>query len=55
MSAETASGGLSRQAAAEAILYRRRVRGSLAAWARHKGFQPAPHHLLIIDEIEAFL
>jgi len=46
---------LSQQAAAEALLFRRKVRSSLAEWARHKGFEPAAHHRLIISEIEAFL
>jgi hypothetical protein len=27
----------------------------LAEWAKHKGFEPAKHHLLIINEIESFL
>ncbi|WP_375308675.1 phage terminase large subunit [Bradyrhizobium sp. A11] len=34
---------------------RRQVRKSMAAWARYKGFEPAAHHLLIINEVEAFL
>ena len=42
-------------AAAEELLKRRSTRRSLAEWARHKGFQPAPHHQLIIGEIETFL
>jgi hypothetical protein len=42
-------------AAAEELLKRRSVRKSLVEWARHKGFEPAKHHLLIINEIEAFL
>ena len=41
--------------AAQSLLQRRRVRASLAEWARHKGFEPAKHHLLIINEIESFL
>lgn len=41
--------------AATELLRRRTVRRSLTSWARHKGFEPAPHHQLIIDEIEAFL
>ena len=43
------------QAAAEELLKRRSARRSLAEWARHKGFEPAKHHLLIINEIESFL
>src|SRR5215475_3085486 len=46
---------LSSQLAAQELIKRRRVRLSLAEWARHKGFEPAKHHLLIINEIEAFL
>jgi hypothetical protein len=42
-------------AAAEELLKRRSTRKSLAEWARHKGFEPAKHHLLIINEIESFL
>jgi len=34
---------------------RRQVRRSLAAWARHKGFEPAAHHLLIMRELEQFI
>src|SRR4051812_30965557 len=46
---------ISPSAAAEVLLKRRRVRRSLAEWARYRGFEPAPHHQLIIREIEAFL
>jgi hypothetical protein len=38
--------GYGKQAAAEELLKRRSTRRSLAAWARHKGFEPAKHHLL---------
>lgn len=31
------------------------VRSSLAAWAKHNGFEPAAHHRLIIQAVEAFL
>src|SRR5262249_10622655 len=31
------------------------IRCSLTEWARYKGFEPAPHHQLIIREIESFL
>lgn len=37
------------------MLRRRTVRRSLTEWARHIGFEPAPHHRLIIAEIEALL
>src|SRR5262245_47675714 len=46
---------LTSQCAAQELIRRRRVRLSLAEWARYKGFEPAKHHLLIINEIEAFL
>ena len=46
---------LSSQRAAQELIKRRRVRLSLAEWARHRGFEPAKHHLLIINEIESFL
>src|SRR5262245_20898566 len=46
---------LTSQLAAHELIKRRRVRLSLAEWARHKGFEPAKHHLLIINEIETFL
>ena len=46
---------LSPAKAASALIERREVRNSLAAWARRRGFEPAKHHQLIIDEIEAFL
>jgi predicted phage terminase large subunit-like protein len=42
-------------AAAEELLKRRSVRKSLTEWARHRGFEPAKHHQLIISEIETFL
>jgi predicted phage terminase large subunit-like protein len=42
------------QAAAE-LLKRRRIRKHLAHWGRYKGFEPAPHHQLICQEIDAFL
>src|SRR5262245_34537770 len=46
---------LSSQLAAQELIKRRKVRWSLAEWARYKGFEPAKHHFLIINEIEAFL
>jgi predicted phage terminase large subunit-like protein len=42
-------------AAAEELLKRRSIRKNLTEWARHRGFEPAKHHQLIINEIEAFL
>src|SRR6185437_4898109 len=41
--------------AAAELLKRRSIRNSLTEWARHKGFEPAPHHQLFIREIESFL
>jgi hypothetical protein len=41
--------------AAAELLKRRSIRNSLTEWARHKGFEPAPHHQLFVREIEAFL
>lgn len=45
---------MSKSAANEAreLLRRRRVRGSLAEWARHNGYEPARHHCLLIDHLE---
>jgi predicted phage terminase large subunit-like protein len=37
------------------LLNRRVVRRSLTEWSRYRGFEPAKHHRLIIDECEAFL
>ena len=42
-------------AAAEELLKRRSTRKSFAEWAKHRGFEPAAHHRLIISEIESFL
>src|SRR4030095_15889578 len=41
--------------AAAELLKRRSIRNTLTEWARHKGFEPAPHHQLFIREIEEFL
>src|SRR4026207_2341293 len=41
--------------AATELLKRRSIRNSLTEWARHNGFEPAPHHQLFITEIEEFL
>ena len=46
---------VSPQRAAQEILKRRSIRLNLVDWARCKGFEPAKHHQLIINEIEAFL
>lgn len=46
---------ISRPEAAKELLKRRSIRRSLTDWARYKGFEPAPHHRLIIEEIEKFV
>src|ERR1700704_2608525 len=51
----SAGARISPASAAETLLKRRRVRRSLAEWARYRGFEPAAHHQLIIGEIESFL
>src|SRR3954469_21197733 len=38
--------------AAEVLLARRRMRRSLSAWCQHCGYEPAPHHKLLIDRLE---
>jgi predicted phage terminase large subunit-like protein len=35
------------------LLRRRRIRRSLIEWSRHCGFEPAAHHLLLIEKLEA--
>ena len=42
-----------RASAARALLRRKAIRGSLTEWCRHCGFEPALHHQLIIQELEA--
>ena len=37
------------------LLTRRQIRRSLTEYARYKGFEPAPHHRLIIRELEDFV
>jgi len=44
-----------RKKIAAALLHRRIIRKSLTEWARYRGFEPARHHQLIINEIEEFL
>lgn len=46
---------ISRPEAARELLKRRSIRRSLTEWARYKGFEPAAHHRLIINELEAFV
>src|SRR5258708_26555246 len=38
--------------AAAILLKRRRVRRSLLEWCRYCGYEPAPHHRLLIDRLE---
>ncbi|MGE0533157.1 MAG: phage terminase large subunit [Hyphomonadaceae bacterium] len=44
---------LSPPEAAKELLRRRRIRANLTEWARHCGFEPARHHRLLIDKLEA--
>jgi len=42
-----------RRQAASLALRREEIQGSLALWAKHIGFTPAPHHAKIIEALEA--
>lgn len=44
---------VSRAEAAHELLRRRAIRGSLTEWCRACGFEPAAHHRLIIEKLEA--
>lgn len=46
---------VSPQEAARELLRRRKVRRSLTDWCQHIGFEPAPHHRIIIKAIEELL
>ena len=46
---------VSRSLAAKEVLKRRTIRQSLIEWGWYKGFEAAPHHRLICDEIDRFL
>lgn len=46
---------ISPQDAATELLRRRGIRRSLTNWCQHIGYEPAQHHLLIIEAIEALL
>jgi len=46
---------ISRQDAAKELLDRRAIRRSLTAWCKYKGYPPAPHHQVIIRELEALV
>ena len=46
---------VSPQVAARELLRRRTVRRSLTEWCRYIGYEPAPHHILIIKAIEELL
>jgi predicted phage terminase large subunit-like protein len=43
---------ISPQEAAKKILQRRSIRRNLAEWCRFCGYEPAKHHLLLIDRLE---
>jgi hypothetical protein len=49
---ESGAFDISPASVAELLLKRRRVRRSLVEWSRHCGFEPAPHHRLLIDRLE---
>src|SRR5712691_931986 len=49
---ESGAFDISPASVAEMLLKRRRVRRSLIEWCRHCGFEPAPHHRLLIDRLE---
>jgi predicted phage terminase large subunit-like protein len=44
---------ISRSAAAKELLTRRSIRRSLTEWCRYCGFEPAKHHELVIEKLEA--
>jgi hypothetical protein len=46
---------VSRADAAIEVITRRSIRRSLIEWGRYKGFEAAPHHRLICEQIEDFL
>lgn len=46
---------VSQAEAATELIRRRSIRRSFIDWSKYKGFEPAAHHCLIIEEIEAFL
>jgi predicted phage terminase large subunit-like protein len=41
-----------RKQAAEELLRRQKIRGSMVEWARACGYEPAPHHRFIIEHLE---
>lgn len=43
------------EARLEEIVQRNEIRTSFAAWARHRGYKPAAHHVLMMNEVDAFL
>jgi hypothetical protein len=40
-------------AAAQVMLKRRRIREDLTEWCRHCGYEPAAHHRLLINRLQA--
>lgn len=44
---------VSRPEAARELIRRRSIRRSLTDWCRYAGFEPAKHHKLVIDKLEA--
>ena len=52
---ETVGEGVSGYAAVTMLQHRRAVRRSFGEWCRHRGYEPALHHRLIISAVEEFL
>jgi predicted phage terminase large subunit-like protein len=52
---ETIGEGVSGYAAVTMLQHRRAVRKSFGEWCRHRGYEPALHHRLIINAVEEFL
>lgn len=46
------SSALTKPTVAKELLRRRAIRGSLTDWVRACGFEPAPHHAVLIDRLE---
>src|SRR5262249_9234201 len=46
---------VSRADAAREVIARRSIRRSLIGWGRYRGYEAAPHHRLICEQIEDFL
>lgn len=47
------SENLAALAEAALLLRNKRIRGSLVDWCRHAGFEPAAHHILLLEKLQA--